>query len=247
MQISHLPSATQLRALLTSASAPFSISHHRPGNVIFRQDDESNTVMHVEAGRVTLSVSSAAGKGAICGVMGPGSFLGEDVLGGCAYRRQTATAIVATELLVISRATMTGLLRSHQAIAQQFIAHTLGRKSALENELTLQLLYSSEWRLIHTLLELAGCDSRCRGRCDLPRVSQETIAEMVGTTRSRVNHFMSNFKRLGFLEKHGRLLQVNPSRLTQISKDDQVLFGTGDSPLGANPELCQGVANLPAQ
>ena len=221
MQTRETAPTLKLRALLESAGAPFSVSHHRAGDIVFRQGDESNTVMHIEEGRVRLSVSSFAGKGAICGLMGPGSFLGEDVLGGCAFRRQTATAIVTTELLVISRATMTGLLRNNQAIAQQFIAHTLARKSTLETDLTVQLLYSGEERLIHTLLGLAGCDSRCNGRYDLPKVSQETIAEMVGTTRSRVNHFMGKFKKIGFLEKHGALLQVNPSSLNGVRSADR--------------------------
>ena len=210
-----------MRSLFEATGAPFSISHYRAGEVIFRQGDESDAVMHIEEGRVRLSVSSFAGKGAICGLMGPGSFLGEDVLGGCAFRRQTATALVPTEVLVIPRATMTGLLRNNQVIAQQFIAHTLARKSSLETDLTVQLLYSGEERLIHTLLGLAGCDSHCHGRYDLPKVSQETIAEMVGTTRSRVNHFMGKFRKLGFLEKHGALLQVNPSSLSGIRSADR--------------------------
>lgn len=221
MQTRETTSSPKLRTLLESAGASFAVSRHKPGDLIFRQGDESTSVMHIEDGRVRLSVSSFAGKGAICGLMGPGSFLGEDVLGGCAYRRQTATAIVATDLLVISRATMTALLRNNQAIAQRFIAHTLARKSSLETDLTVQLLYSGEERLIHTLLALAGCEGRCDGRYDLPKVSQETIAEMVGTTRSRVNHFMGKFKKLGFLEKHGALLQVNPSNLNVIRTGDR--------------------------
>ena len=210
-----------MRALLEAAGAPFSVTHHRAGDVVFRQGDESTTVMHIEEGRVRLSVSSFAGKGAICGLMGAGSFLGEDVLGGCAFRRQTATAIVATELLVVSRATMTALLRNNQAIAQQFIAHTLARKSSLETDLTVQLLYSGEERLVHTLLGLAGCEGQRNGRYDLPKVSQETIAEMVGTTRSRVNHFMGKFKKMGFIEKHGAQLQLNPSHLSVMRSGDR--------------------------
>ena len=217
MQTRDITSTRTLRASLESSGASFSIAHHQPGDIIFRQGDEGSTVLYIEDGRVKLSVCSSAGKGAICGVMGSGSFLGEDVLGGCAFRRQTATAMVATEVIVVSRSTMAGLLQSNQTIAQQLITHILVRKSALENDLAVQLLYCSEERLIHTLLGLAGCHGRCRGRCDLPKVSQETIAEMVGTTRSRVNHLMSNFKRLGFLEKHGGLLQVNPSRLKDAS------------------------------
>ena len=221
MQTIETTPTLKIRALLESAGAPFSVTHHRAGDIVFRQGDESDAVMHIEDGRVRLSVSSFAGKGAICGLMGPGSFLGEDVLGGCAFRRQTATAIIPTDLLVIARSTMTGLLRNHQAIAQRFIAHTLARKSTLEADLTVQLLYSGEERLIHTLLGLAGCDSQCHGRYDLPKLSQETIAEMVGTTRSRVNHFMGKFKKLGFLEKHGALLQVNPSSLNGFHRDDR--------------------------
>jgi CRP/FNR family transcriptional regulator, cyclic AMP receptor protein len=225
MQTSEIASTPKVRPLLESAGASFSISHHQPRDVIFSQGDEGSTVMHIEEGRVKLSVSSSAGKGAICGVMGSGSFLGEDVIGGCALRRQTATAMVATEVIVVSRSTMVGLLQSNQTIAQQLIGHMLVRKSVLENDLTVQLLFSSEQRLIHTLLALAGCHRRCRGRYDLPKVSQETIAEMVGTTRSRVNHFMTSFKRLGFLEKHGGLLQINPSRLQR----DLLSLGTGSA------------------
>lgn len=209
--------------MLESSGASFSTSHHQTGDMIFRQGDESNTVMHIEEGLVRLSVSSAAGKEGICGLAGPGSFLGEDVIGGCAFRRHTAIAIVPTELVVVSRASMTGLLKSDRALAQHFIEHTLVRKAALETELSFQLLYASEERLIHTLLTLAGCDRESHGLCELPRISQELIAEMVGTTRSRVNHFMSTFKKSGFLKKRGGVLQVDPARLGAMRLGDRAV------------------------
>ncbi|MBK9242416.1 MAG: Crp/Fnr family transcriptional regulator [Acidobacteria bacterium] len=212
-----------LRGLLETTSASFTVVRHWPGEVIFYQGDDADTVMHIEEGRVRLSVSGASGKGAIFGLMGPGSFLGEDVLGGRSRRRQTATALIETELLVLKKTEMTRLIRADEAISERFITHTLARKASLETDLTVQLLCSGEDRLIHTLLTLAGCDSRCNGRYALPKVSQEVIAEMVGTTRSRVNFFMGKFKKHGFLEKQGDLLQVIPSNLAFLRADSRAL------------------------
>jgi CRP-like cAMP-binding protein len=116
-------------------------------------------------------------------------------------RRQTAIAMTETEVLAVAKAEMIRLLRTQRVIADRFLAHVLERNIRLETDLSDQLLYSSEQRLAHTLLVLAGCDERRPCRCVLPDVSQEIIAEMVGTTRSRVNRFMGKFKKLGFIDE----------------------------------------------
>lgn len=202
-----------VRALLESTGTPFTVARYTPRATLFLQGDACDSVMYIEKGRVWLAVTTSAGKEGICGVLAAGAFLGDDVLAGHTFRRQTATAMTATEVLVVPKAQMIQLLHSQPAIADRFIAHVLERNSRLEADLCDQLLYSSERRLAHALLMLAGWDERRARRCVLPDVSQEIIAEMVGTTRSRVNFFMGKFRRLGFLEEAGGVVHVDPSLL----------------------------------
>jgi CRP-like cAMP-binding protein len=200
-----------MRALLESTGTPFRVAGYRQGGVIFLQGDPGDSVMHVESGRVRLAVTSPSGKEAICGLLGPGAFVGEEALAGPAVRRQTATAMTATEVLVVGRAQMSRLVRTEPAIGDRLIAHILARHTRLEADLADQLLNSSEQRLAHALLVLAACDERHPCSCALPDVSQEIIAEMVGTTRSRVNVFLGQFKKRGFIEEEGGVIHVNPS------------------------------------
>jgi CRP/FNR family cyclic AMP-dependent transcriptional regulator len=204
---------SNVHTLLESTGTPFTIARYRSRATLFLQGDACGSVMYIEKGRVWLTVTAPAGNQGICGVLTAGGFLGDEVLAGHAFRRQTATAMTATEVLVIAKTQMIQLLHSQPAIADRFIAHVLQRNIRLEADLSDQLLYSSEQRLAHTLLVLSGCDERrpCRGV--LPDVSQEIIAEMVGTTRARVNLFMGKFKKLGFLEEAGGVVHVDPSLL----------------------------------
>jgi CRP/FNR family transcriptional regulator, cyclic AMP receptor protein len=202
-----------VRALLESAGTPFSAANYEPRAVIFSQGAACDSVMHIEKGSVRLAVTAANGKEAIVALLGRNTFLGEEALCGHSVRRQTATAMTATEVIVVVKAHMLDLLRTQPAISDRFIAHLLARNARLEGDLTDQILHGSEQRLARTLLQLAGCDARHPCSCVLPRVPQETIAEMVGTTRSRVNVFMGKFKRLGFIEENGGLLHVQPSLL----------------------------------
>jgi CRP-like cAMP-binding protein len=202
-----------LRALLESTGTPFAVAAYGPRAVIFLQGNACEGVIQIEKGCVRLSVTARGGKEAICGLLGTGAFLGEEVLGGHAVRRQTATAITATEVLVVPKGQMIRLLRSHPAIADRLIAHIVARHTHLEADVADQILKSSEQRLARTLLVLAGCDERGPCRCVLPEVSQEIIAEMVGTTRSRVNLFMGKFKKLGFIEEDGGVIEVKSSLL----------------------------------
>jgi CRP/FNR family transcriptional regulator, cyclic AMP receptor protein len=200
-----------VHALLESTGTRFTVARYPPRATLFLQGDACESVMYIQKGRVWLAVTAPAGKEVICGVLAAGGFLGDEALAGHAFRRQTATAMTATEVLVVPKAQMIQLLHSQPAIADRFIAHVLERKTRLEADLSDQLLYSTERRLAHTLLVLAGCDERRPCRCALPDVSQEIIAEMVGTTRSRVNLFLGKFKKLGFLEEAGGVFHVAPS------------------------------------
>jgi CRP/FNR family transcriptional regulator, cyclic AMP receptor protein len=212
--------ALTVRGLLESVGATLAFADYGPRSVIFLQGDPCDSVMHIEKGCVRLAVTAPSGKEAICGLLGAGAFLGEEALIGQALRRRTAIATTAVEVLVVAKAQMLGLLRTEPAIADRFIAHIISRNATLEANLTDQLLHSSEQRLARTLLVLAGCDER-RRRGILPDVSQEIIAEMVGTTRSHVNALMGKFSKLGFIEKVGKRLEVNAFPLRVIHDADR--------------------------
>lgn len=207
---------TSLRALLESADTPFVAAGYEPGAVLFNQGDSCETVMHIEEGVVRLAITSSSGREAICGLLSTGAFLSEEVLGGHTVQRHTATAVTATEVLIVAKAHVTDLIHTHDAMRNRFVEHIVARHVRLEDDLTDQLLHSGEQRLARALLMLAGCGLESPDRRALPRISQEVIAEMVGTTRARVNAFMGKFKKLGFLEQDGAVIHVNPSLLHVI-------------------------------
>ncbi len=199
-----------MRALLESTRTPFTSRTHPAHAVIFMQGDPGDSVIFIEHGTVRLAMSSASGKEAICGVLTAGAFLGEGVLRGDSERRQTAVSMTSTTVLEVAASSLQHLLRRDAGLFDQFIGHVLARHTHLEADLTDQIIHTSEQRLARTLLHLAGCCAE-RDRRALPQISQEDIAKMVGTTRSRVSAFMSKFKRLGLLEADGGVLHVNPS------------------------------------
>jgi CRP/FNR family cyclic AMP-dependent transcriptional regulator len=210
-----------VRALLESTATPFTIADYGPRDAIFRQGDRCDTVIHIERGRVWLAVTARSGKEAICGLMGTGAFVGEEALVGRGERRQSAIAMTATQVLIVAKARMIRLLHTQPGLLDRFIAHLLRRNSRLEANLIDQLLHSSEQRLAHVLLLLAGSNERRLGRCALPDLPQQIIAEMVGTTRSRVNALMRQFKKLGFIEAHSGVLYVNSARLHGVPDSDR--------------------------
>ncbi len=220
MSVRQDPSPATFGALCASAGSPFTLARYAPRAVIFRQGDASETVMAIESGRVRLAVTTPDGKEGISGLLDAGAFLGEDALGGHCFRRQTATAMTATELVVIAKPEMTVLLHTQPAIEDRFIEHLLSRHARLEVALTDQLLCSTEQRLAHALVELAGCDGRDPGDGVLPHVSQEVIAEMIGTTRSRVSLFMGRFKQRGFIDDAGSgTICVRPALVRIVLED----------------------------
>ena len=206
-------------AFLESAGLGKRVVSYDRSDVIFSQGDPCNSVMYLRSGGIQLSVLSHAGKEAIVATLGPGDFLGEGALAGHPIRLETASATMATTVLVVPKKQMIRLLHSHHALSDRFIAHMLVRNARLEADLVDQLFNSSEKRLARTLLLLARYGKNEKTQRVLPAISQETLAEMIGTTRSRVNFFLNKFRKLGFIGYDAGGLTVNPSLLTLVVHD----------------------------
>jgi CRP/FNR family cyclic AMP-dependent transcriptional regulator len=205
-------------AFLRSAGAGKTIVTFQPTAVIFSQGDPSDSVMFIQEGAVKLSVRSRDGNEAVVAVLGPGDFFGERALAGHPVRLEAATAMTATTVLIIPKQLMIRLLHDHRALSNRFITYMLARNIRIEEDLVDQLFNSSEKRLARALLLLARYGKLEQAHRVLPRISQETLAQMIGVTRSRVNFFMNKFKKLGFIEYNGGL-RVNHSLLTVIVHD----------------------------
>jgi CRP-like cAMP-binding protein len=217
MKVKQKP-AFDAEAFLRSAGAGKTILTYQPTDVIFCQGDGSDSVLYIQEGAVKLSVQSHGGREAVVAMLGPADFLGERALAGHPVRLETATAMTATTVLSIPKRQMIRLLHDQHALSDRFITYILARNIRIEDDLIDQLFNSSEKRLARTLLLLARYGKPDQTHRVLPRISQETLAEMVGTTRSRVNFFMNKFKKLGFIEYNGGL-KVHHSLLTVIVHD----------------------------
>jgi CRP-like cAMP-binding protein len=211
------PLAFDVQSFLRSAGVPQRTVRFATGAVVFAQGAQANSVFYVQEGGVKLSVISSAGKEAVVAMLGPGDFVGEGCLAGQPLRIGTATAVMKTALLRIPKRDMIRMLHEHAAFSDRFIAHMLSRNIRIEEDLVDQLFNSSEKRLARTLLLLARYGKEDTPRV-LPKLSQETLAEMVGTTRSRVNFFMNKFRKLGLIEYNGGL-KVNSSLLSIVLHD----------------------------
>jgi CRP/FNR family transcriptional regulator, cyclic AMP receptor protein len=185
---------------------------------IFAQGDPATSVMYIEKGTVRLSVLSHAGKEAVIAVLEAFHFFGEGCLAGQPFRMATAVAIAPCTINVVEKAEMARHLRSRPAFGDQFLTHMLTKNIRIEEDLIDQLFNSSEKRLARTLLLLARYGQPAATHRTLPKISQETLAEMVGTTRSRVNFFMNKFRKLGFIEYNGEL-KINNSLLSVVLRD----------------------------
>src|SRR3989442_12432556 len=207
--------AFNAQAFLNSAGIAREIVAYRRGEVIFPQGDACETVLYIQDGGVKLSVLSKTGREAITAMLGPGDFFGEGCLAGQPVRLGSATALTGSTILRVDKDQMIKLLHEQHTFSDLFIAHLLSRNLRIEEDLEDQLFNSSEKRLARTLLLLARYGKQGKPMRAVPTISQETLTEMVGTTRSRVNFFMTKFKRLGFIEyKDG--LKVNDSLLTVV-------------------------------
>jgi CRP/FNR family cyclic AMP-dependent transcriptional regulator len=191
---------------------------YEAGTTIFTQGDAAGSVMYVAHGTVRLSVLSHAGKEAVIAVLDDDHFFGEGCLVGQPFRMATASAMAASTIVIVEKPAMTRHLHAQPAFADRFLTHMLSRNIRIEEDLIDQLFNSSEKRLARTLLLLARYGEPEASHRTLPRVSQETLAEMVGTTRSRVNFFMNKFRKLGFIEYNGGL-KINNSLLSVVLRD----------------------------
>jgi CRP-like cAMP-binding protein len=209
-----MPKATS--ALFQSLGVTHTVKGYRRSAVIYAQGAGCDEVMHLEDGSVKLSVLSAGGKEAIVSVLEPGDFFGEGCLAGQHTHMATAVALTASTVAVVSQAHMLEMLRTQPELNEQFLAHMLKRNIRIEEDLVDHLFNSVEKRLARTLVLLAryGTDDGAPQRV-VPRLSQEALAEIVGTTRGRVNFFMNKFRKLGFIEYNGGI-KVKPTLLSVV-------------------------------
>ncbi len=205
-------------AALESAGIPRRVVECPPKTVLYSQGDPADSVLYIQDGGVQLSVVSGAGKQAIVAMLEGGDFLGEGALAGQTLRMGTATTTCPTTVVVVAKQDMVRVLHEHRDLADRFITHMLARNVRIEADLVDQLFNTSEKRLARTLLLLARYGRQDEPQHVLPKVSQEALAEMVGTTRSRVNFFMNKFRKLGFIE-YGEDLRINGSLLSVVLHD----------------------------
>ena len=208
----------ELKKFLDSAGIKRRITKFARSAVVFSQGDPATDVFYVQLGSIKLSVLSRTGKEAVVAILGPGDFFGEGCLAGQPRRMATASVLSASTVLVIEKPQMLEMLHKEPDLADRFLTHMLARNIRIEEDLIDQLFNSSEKRLARALLLLARYGKEDQP-LPLPKLSQETFAEMVGTTRSRVNFFMNKFRDLGFIEYNGGDIKVNSSLLTVVLHD----------------------------
>jgi CRP-like cAMP-binding protein len=187
----------------------------KKAEVVYSQGDAAASIMYLQSGGVKLSVVSEAGKEAVVAILGPGDFFGEGCLAGQLFRMGTATAITPTSLLEIEKQEMFRVLHEEHSFSDKFLSFMLARNIRIEEDLIDQLFNSSEKRLARTLLLLARYGKEDAPHGVIHKISQETLAEMIGTTRPRVNFFMNKFRKHGFIKYNGGL-QINASLLTVV-------------------------------
>jgi CRP/FNR family transcriptional regulator, cyclic AMP receptor protein len=210
--------AFDAQAFLDSAGVSRKVMEFTKKETIFSEGDPGTNVLYIQKGGVRLSVVNESGKEAVVAVLGPGDFFGEGCLAGQPLRIGTATAITATAALAIEKKEMIRVLHAEHEFSDRFINFMLARNIRIEEDLVDQLFNSSEKRLARTLLLLARYGREDTPQKVIPKISQEMLAEMVGTTRSRVNFFMNKFRKLGLIKYNGGL-QINDSLLSVVLHD----------------------------
>jgi CRP/FNR family transcriptional regulator, cyclic AMP receptor protein len=205
-------------AFLDSAGVSRKVRQFKSADIIFSQGTPADTVMYIQAGGVKITAVSEAGKEAIITILGPGDFFGEGCLAGQALRMGNATATTPSTVLVIDKREMQNVLHQQHDLSDLFINFVLRRNIRVEEDLIDRLFNSTEKRLARTLLLLARYGKQDQPHSVLPKVSQETLAEMIGTTRTRVNLFMNKFRKLGFIRYNGGV-QIDPSLLSVVLHD----------------------------
>lgn len=204
-----------VQGFLDSAGVSRKVREFKPGETVYSQGGSATSVMYLQAGSVKLSVTSEGGKQAVVAILKDGDFFGEGCLAGQTVRMANATAVSRSRVLVVAKTEMLKTLHEHHELSDRFIAFMLARNVRIEEDLVDQLFNSSEKRLARMLLLLARYGKEDEVHGVLPRVSQEMLAEMIGTTRPRVNFFMNKFRKLGFIKYNGGL-QINSSLLSVV-------------------------------
>ena len=216
----RVAAAFNAEAFLHSPGLAKTVMEYERGVTIFTQGDVCEDVLFVQTGGVKLTVLSKSGREAVVALLGPGDFFGEGCLAGQPLRMGSATAITPSTILLVGKALMVGLLHRQHAMSDRFIAHMLARNVRIEEDLIDQLFNSSEMRLARTLLLLARYGKQDKPARTVPRISQDTLAKMIGTTRSRVNFFLNKFKKLGFIEyDDDNPLKIHSSLLSVVLHD----------------------------
>jgi CRP/FNR family cyclic AMP-dependent transcriptional regulator len=203
---------------LSTAGIARKIENYRKGQIIFSQGDQSRSVLYLQQGGVKLTVTSSGGKEAVIALLYPGDFCGEGCIAGQPLRAATATAIEPTTALVIGKQEMIRVIHEEHEFSDRFVSHMLKRNVRVEEDLADHLFNSSEKRLARTLLLIARYGKTEQPEKVVAKISQETLAEMIGTTRSRVSYFMNKFRDLGYIKYNGGL-KINSSLLRVILRD----------------------------
>lgn len=206
-------------AFLASAGIGRTIVDLKKGQRVFSQGDDATEVFYIQTGKIKLSVISKRGKEATIALLGAGNFVGEECIAAMQMQRvATATALIPSTMLRIERAEMVRVLRKEKLFSEVFVSYLLARNARVQEDLVDQLFNSSEKRLARALLMLAQFGKEGKPETVIPKISQETLADMIGTTRSRVNFFMNRFRKLGFIEYNGQL-SIHSSLLNVILHD----------------------------
>ena len=207
------------RSFLAQVGDGHSVGKYGKGQVVFSQGDTGDAVFYVQKGKVKVTVVSEQGKEAVVAILGTDEFFGEGCLAGQALRISTVTTMTDSVIARIEKATITRVIHQEPMFAEMFIAHLLGRTIRAEADLVDQLFNSSEKRLARMLLLLANFGKEGKPEPIIAKISQETLAEMIGTTRSRVSFFMNKFRELGFIDYNGSGLEVHTSLLNAVLHD----------------------------
>jgi CRP/FNR family transcriptional regulator, cyclic AMP receptor protein len=203
------------KAFLESAGVAKRVAQYKKSQKIYSQGDPAESVLYIQSGEIKLSVVNGVGKEAVVALLGPGDFFGEGCLAGQPIRIGMATAVTPVTVMVIDKEEMSRVLHAEHELSDRFISYVLSRNIRIESDLVDQLFNSTEKRLARTLLLLARYSKQDQPQKVVAKISQETLAEMIGTTRSRVNLFMTKFRKLGFISYNGGL-HVNASLLSVV-------------------------------
>jgi CRP/FNR family cyclic AMP-dependent transcriptional regulator len=217
MKIKKSNTKLQLQTFLDTSGTVRRVAEFRTDEQIYSQGDVAKSVLYIQKGTVKSTVVSASGKAAVIAILGPSDFFGEGCMAGQPVRTATATAITPTTLLTIDKNELLDMIRTQDKLSDHFVGYILSRNNRVEENLIDQLFNSSEKRLARALLVL-GRYGKIQHQPDdeLPNVTQETLSEIIGTTRSRVNFFMNKFRKLGFVEYRNRRIKINKSLLTFV-------------------------------